>query len=140
MRSSYYQSRQQANTQVDLYQLRKIQSDTSTPLLFPIIADNWLQDEAYLLLQTNEYKEDFQSPLTVYWSNDTAEGSIQMKDPPNFEHQYAFALELEKVLKNKSALKVVDGRGEQIPVFESYDEKSWFLTTLRDFKKLIEAD
>jgi hypothetical protein len=138
MRSSYYQATQQAGTKVDLYQLRKIKTDASVPLIYPVIADNWMKDEAYLLIQTNEYEKGFQSPLSVYWSDEAAEGVIEMKSPPNFEHQYAFALELEEVLKKNYSLFVLDGNEEQVPVFESYDQKSWFLTALRDYKKLIE--
>ena len=138
MRSSYYSSSQQPGTKVDLFQLRKIKMDDASPLIYPVIADNWMEDEAYLLIQTNEYKNGFQSPLTLYWSNEKEEGRIEMKRPANFEHQYAFARELEKVLKQDHVLQVLTEKGERVPVFETYDQKSWFFTTLRDFRKLIE--
>jgi hypothetical protein len=138
MRSSYYQATQQAGTKVDLYQLRKIKTDASVPLIYPVIADNWMKDEAYVLIQTNEYEKGFQSPLSVYWSSEKEEGVIEMKSPPNFEHQYAFALELEEALRKNYRLHVLDGNGEEVAVFEAYDEKSVFLTTLRDYKKLVE--
>lgn len=138
MRSSYYQATQQAGTKVDLYQLRKIKSDNSRPLIYAVIADNWMKDEAYLLIQTNAFEKGFQSPLAVYWSDEKEEGVIEMKSPANFEHQYAFAIALEEVLKKNYSFYIMDENEERTPVFESYDQKSWFLTTLRDFKKLTE--
>lgn len=138
MRSSYYEARQQANTKVDLYKLRKIKASNASPLIYPVIADNWMKDEAYLLIQTNDYPDGLKSPLTVHWSGESQQGLIEMGSPANFQHQYAFALELEKVLKRSIALEVVDSKGQKVPFLESYEEKSWFLTTLRDYKKLIE--
>ncbi len=138
MRSSYYTSSQQRGTKVDLFQLRKIKMNASSPLIYPVIADNWMEDEAYLLIRTNEYEADFQRPLTVYWSNKEEEGMLKMGSQAGFKEQYAFALELEMMLKQDHVLQVLTEKGERVPVFETYDQKSWFLTTLRDFKKLIE--
>ncbi len=140
MRSSYYEQSQQPNTRVDLYRLRKMTAPSDQPLIFPVIADNWMQDEAYLLIQTKDYPGGYTDPLRVFWKNGAEEGMIEMQSPPHFEHHYDFALALNEALKKDYTVEMENQQGERIPVFERYDQKSGFMTTVRDFKKLVELD
>ncbi len=140
MRSSYYEQSQQPNTRVDLYRLRKLSAPSNQPLIYPIIADNWMKDEAYLLVQTNEYEGGFSSPLKIFWKNGNEKGMIEMKSPPNFDHQYEFALALNDLLKKDYNLEIENEQGERASIFEKYDQKSGFMTTVRDFQKLVELD
>lgn len=140
MRSSYYEAAQDSGTQINLYRLKRLTPKTEIPQLIPIIAHNWLAEEAYLLIQPNEYENGFRSPLTVYWKNGEEEGKIVLEQPDDYEAQYRFAAELDQALKNKYGLEVLSEQGRRVQLFGQYDQKSRFMTTIRDFRNLIDYD
>ncbi|MEL6926847.1 MAG: hypothetical protein AAFO94_22595, partial [Bacteroidota bacterium] len=70
MRSGSYFNRRKPNTKVDLYTLRKFSREKERPILYPIIVNNWLQDEAYVFIERNQY-DAFKDSLKIRWEADT---------------------------------------------------------------------
>lgn len=139
IRSTYYQQQQQKGTKVDLYQLRKIPTVDSRPIIYPVIADDWLNDKAFILLQTNDYKDGIADPLSIYWENGQIADSLKM-GTPTFPEQLKMATKINELLANGIEIYTQNKQSERIMLFENYADKSNFMTIMRDYFKLVESE
>lgn len=141
MRAYYYdESPGPGNSNADrmnLYQLRRFSNTSDRPILYPLIVDNWIKDEAYLFIEKNAYRGGFKDPLTVLAieANDT---SLLELNRPNMKTQLDFAILLEARLEAGQDLLVFDSTGVAVPIFADKQDQLNFLTTLKDYKKLTE--
>ncbi len=137
MRSSNYEQKQQPNTRVDLYEFRKLELPKSDPILYPVIASNWMEDKAYILIQKNEYERGFASPLTVYWQKENENGKMVL-GTPDFEEQHRFCMELNRMIKGSYQLEIENQAKERIEIFTDQKQRSQFAVVMRDYLKLTE--
>lgn len=137
IRSTNYAQTTQAGTKVDLYQLRKIELSDQRPIVYPVIADNWLEEKAYILVRTNKFTTGFRDPLTFIWNTKEGEQSDSL-GTPNFKEQYRIAMLLNELLEKKLDISTVDANGEIIPLFQEFSDKSNFMIVIRDYLKLTE--
>ena len=137
IRSASYQLTEQPGTRVEFYQLRQFDPSPGRPVLIPVIANNWMQDEAYLLIRTNEYVGGFADTLRIFWTASDSSGSFDLT-AAGFPQQYAFARRLSAALRAGHELRILTAGADTVPVFSNYGDRSHFQTTLRDFEKLIE--
>ncbi len=139
MRSANYTVAEQPESRIELYHLNKYSFNPGEPTLYPVIANNWLEDEAYLFLKTNSWRQGFHDPLTV--SQDTAwSGSLFTLQPPTPGQQYELALTLYESLKEGEAWYVAAADSTFAPLFSDADERVYYLTTVRDYLKLTDSD
>lgn len=120
-----------------LYQLRKFSGTSDRPILFPVIVDNWIKDEAYLFIEENGYVGGFKKPLTVLAVAAKDTSTIELTRP-TMNTQLAFAETLQANLEAGQALLVLDSMGTAVPIFTDKQDQLNFLTTLKDYKKLTE--
>jgi hypothetical protein len=138
MRSVYYETQEQPQTRIELYRLRRIGSNSpQRPLLIPVIANNWLADEAYLFIQPNAFEKGFAEPITVFWEDDGTTGthSLQTMD---INHQYEFALELYERLAKGYALQTLCADSSLTPIFDQQKDRVDFMTVVKDYLRLTE--
>lgn len=139
MRSTQYTVDEQPKSRIELYRLSKFETTSRYPVLYPVIANNWLEDEAYLFLQPNEWKAGFLSPLTL--SQDTAWSSAALQlQPPTPQRQYELSLLLYESLKQGEVWYAAAADSTFAPLFADGDERAYFLTTVRDYLKLTDND
>lgn len=139
MRSSNYTVEEQPKSRIELYRLNKYDFSPKAPTLYPVIANNWLEDEAYLFLKTNDWEQGFFNPLTV--SRDTAwSGDLKTLQPPTPGQQYELALALYESLKQGEAWYVAAADSTFTPLFSDGNERAYYLTTVRDYLKLTDND
>lgn len=122
---------------MNLYKLRKFSTTLDRPILFPVIVDNWVKDEAYLFIEKNAYRGGFKDPLTVLAIESMDTTSIELTRP-NINTQLEFAELIEARLNNEQDLLVLDSAGVSVPLFVDKQDRLNFLTALKDYQKLVE--
>ncbi len=135
--TSYYSSRKR-NTKIDIYKARKSAQTDKRPILYPMIVDNWLDNEAYLFLEKNKYSK-FADPLTIKAERDTILQTFVI-DVFNKKNQYAFAENIYNSLNDRQTLSVKTKDGTFVPILQNYQDKTNFVMTLNDYFRLIEKD
>lgn len=106
------------------------------PILYPLIVNNWLEDEAYLFLEKNNYPY-FGEPIIIKAVNDTLFSTFEI-GVFNKKNQYEFAREIYKSLKEGNLLEIKTKEETYVPIFQNYEDKSNFMMTMRDYYRLIE--
>lgn len=134
---AYYRTRK-PHSEVDIYKSKKLAQTDKRPILYPMIVDDWLKNEAYLFLEKNAYS-NFATPLTIKAKRDSTE-SIFTIEVFNKKNQYAFAESIYKALRDKQTLTVKTKKETFVPIFNNYQDKSNFLMTMADYYKLIDKD
>lgn len=139
IRSSSYRQHTPANTRLDLYRLRTSVDTERRPILHPVIVDNWMADEAYLQLEPNAYGGGFTDTLRVTWRSERDSGQFELvrRDWPN---QFQFAQRLYEGLRAGQRFRIQTADGSYAPLLQENTDRQNFLTTLRDYNKLIEYD
>lgn len=138
MRSSFYEQTEQPGTRIELYRLRKFNRLKPAPVLVPVIANNWLEDEAYLLLEQGGANNRLASPITIKWLSEGDTGVYRL-ERPTAEGQYKLALELNESIQAGHQLQALAPDSTWAPIFEGSDIRSYFTTTARDYLRLTEA-
>jgi len=134
---AYYKTRKQ-HAEMDIYQLKKKAQTDKRPIIHPIIVDNWIDNEAYLFLEKNDFPQFF-DPLTIKVEQDTNVAIFEI-EVFNKENQYEFAAKIYAALKERQSLSLKNKAGIFIPIFENYQDKSNFMITMTDYFRLIELE
>lgn len=137
IRSIHYAQKTQPGTRIDLYKLRRFSETRQRPVLYPVIVDNWMQDEAYLLIQPNDFDRGFSDPLRVFWKTTQDSGRYELA-LADWNAQHRFAGQLYRSIQQEHRLSVETAAGNRAPLFERNEDRLHFTTTLRDFYKLTE--
>lgn len=138
IRSSSYNVQRKEDTKIDRYTLKKFSRTADRPILYPVIVNNWLEDEAYIFIEKNNYP-DFSDTISVRWESDTTAGQFDIHHF-NRPNQFEFAGQLYEVLLRNYQIYVKNSRGQWVPLFaENYDRNN-YLITLRDYYQLIEVN
>ncbi len=138
MRSTQYTMEEQAKSRIELYRHRKFEPTTQRPVLYPVIANNWLNDEAYLFLMPNEFEGQLAEPLTI--TQDTSSTEALRLESPKPGQQLELALQLFEGLKAGKNWFVRQQNGHYLPLYTDGDERAAYLTTVQDFLRLTDAE
>jgi len=137
MRAFYYDQKPSPQANTDLFQFQKIKTNPKTPSIIPVIVDRWINDEAYLFLETNDFEEGFSQPLQFRWISEKDTLSLKMNSRLPTD-QFTFAQEVEKLLAANHDLWVETAKGDWRPIFKAPKEKIYFQITLKDYYRLIQ--
>ncbi len=141
MRSFYYQQSTKPGTKIDVYVLKKNLQSTKRPKLVPIIADNWMEDEAYILLERSPHPYLNTDTLTVRWESEkTGESGVYQMAQPSVLAQYELANFMYIHLNSGHKLSFFTPDKEWEPLFTDPMEAQNFLTTIKDYNTLTEKD
>ncbi|MCO6487676.1 MAG: hypothetical protein J5I98_04620 [Phaeodactylibacter sp.] len=138
IRSAYYEMSEQPGTRIELYRLRKFSGPSAAPLLVPVIANNWLKDEAYLFLEPAEYDGAYATPITVRWEA-PADTSIYRLQPATVARQRELALHLYEGLRAGRQASILAADSTWAPLFGGNDIRDSYSTAIRDYLRLTEA-
>lgn len=139
VRSYYYEESLapggKPSERMNIYQLRKFSDSNLRPQLYPRIIDNWLQDEAYLFLEGNDYP--IAAPLTLFAVEGMDTLMISM-ERPSPDKQWETAQKISEAMEAGRSLFILDESGNRLPIFELKTDRLAFLTTIKDFRRLTE--
>lgn len=138
IRSTAYQWQQDPDSRTDFYLLRKIAKSTPPPLVYPVIADIWMQDQAHVLLRTGEDRS-LPVPTTVYWQQEKKNGFFQL-DGLTPISQYDFALSLYGALLKGYQLEIQFPGEEKQALFRDQNERQYYMLSMQDYLRLTEFD
>lgn len=130
IRSVYYKTETDKATKIDYYTLNKWNEKALKPALVPVIADNWIEEEAYLQLNFKNITADSCKVNIEKWKN------INLPTQAKIANQEAYELAL--AIKNRLLANELVVVNDSIILFEDRNERSYFLTTLQDYLRLIE--
>ncbi|NBC06414.1 MAG: hypothetical protein GVY26_04390 [Bacteroidetes bacterium] len=139
MRSTTYSMEEQPQSRIELYRHKQFGPAGERPAVYPIIANNWLQDEAYLFLERGNAPMPLHEPLT-FAADTTGSSDFFRLQGARPGQQYDLALDLYKGLQNKKQWFIKQRNGQFAPLYQEGNERTAFLVTLRDYLKLTEAD
>lgn len=137
IRSNVYYRERKPNTKIDIYKHRKLKVNRKEPLIQPKIVNNWLQDEAYIFIDKNNYLGGFTDTLTVEWRSDSTSGYHYLA-LANKKNQYDFARAIYESIEKRHRMRVKTLKDGMMPVFDDRTERVNFRTTLNDYYKLTE--
>lgn len=141
MRSYYYQQSTKPGTKIDVYVLKKILQSTEKPMLIPVIADNWMEDEAYILLERSTHPYLSTDTLTVRWESEkTGESGIYTMVQPSIQSQYELAKFMYESLNSGHKLSFLTPNKEWKALFSNAQEAQNFSITIRDYNTLTEKN
>jgi hypothetical protein len=137
VRSAYYYQSRKPKTRVDMYKLRKFEYSRERPVLYPVIVNNWMEDQAYIFIEKNDFSQGFSDSLLVRWSKVEDTSGIYALPFPSKDEQFRFARQLYQSLKQNHSLEVKTTKENWIPIFKDGQDRMNFMTTLRDYERLI---
>lgn len=131
VRSLYYQKQTQPGVNIDFYRHRQRWDTDTLPLFQLAIADAWDRDEAYLLLEPNDFF-NLKDSIEILWLDTISNMRgklLYMNGTPLQSTQ--FAVELGKLMKQPLVLEC---NGQP---FMPEKPRDIYLTTLRDYRKWV---
>lgn len=137
MRSIKYELQQQGASKIDRYSFRKLKSVEDRPLLLPIIADNWINDQAYVLLEKNPSFSQIKTNELIFQPEDGEPSSFDLAIR-NPVQQTKMALKIGALLSQEGRFIVRSEEGEFVPIFEDKMDKYHFSIVIKDYKRLTE--
>ncbi|MDX1627410.1 MAG: hypothetical protein R3345_01855 [Fulvivirga sp.] len=136
VRQSYYdlEENKAAKFNVFRYEDRPVASDE--PIIHLAIVINYMQDEAYLLVEPNAYLSDT-DPIEIKAApKNGGESKIVVLKEMNKEAMLAFASDLyELLLKDYQFAVNINGQWE--PVLDAKEERAAFRITVSDYYRLV---
>ncbi len=130
----YYRDRKQG-TKLDIYRHKKFSRTNKRPIIYPLIVNNWMEDEAYLFIEENEFP-DFNDSLSIRMiATDTVVVSLDLRTK---ENTFDFCHKIYKEGAGVKQFEVFTNSNTWIPIFENAEDKRLFFITFRDFLGLIE--
>lgn len=129
-----YRPVENATADGDVFQVAELRAVTARPQLFGQLVLNWLEDEAYFRVTTNDYEQQFEQPLVLVTEagQDIVLGDASPRANLDFGELIARDLQAGKPLRLRNAA------GEAVSIFQSREEREAFLTTLGDFYRLTQ--
>lgn len=136
IRSTAYQWEQIPGSRTDYYLLRKIANAPSRPVLYPVIADIWMEEQAQLIWRSGLH-DSLPLPLSVHWTGQNDSGTYHLENL-NTRQNYELGLNLYNALRKGYSLQISFMDGEKRPLFTSPDERTFLLISLQDYLRLTE--
>jgi hypothetical protein len=137
VRSAYYYQNRKPNTRMDMYKLRKFEYSRDRPVLVPVIVNNWMEEQAYIFIEKNDFSGGFSDSLLVRWSKAEDTSGVYALPFPSKDEQFRFARQIYQSLKQNHLLEVKTAREDWVPVFKDGQDRMNYMTTLRDYERLI---
>ncbi|MEM1328626.1 MAG: hypothetical protein AAGI23_21905 [Bacteroidota bacterium] len=124
-RSHHYQLVTQKSSKIDHYAWKN-----EPGIVQAVIADNWLSEEAYLLIRLADKG-------IVDWQIENEKATPIIITPQTRRDHYDAALTLYRALQDGAKLQLSYG-AQTIPIFQKEAEKTTFETVVKDYLRLVE--
>jgi hypothetical protein len=136
IRSTAYQWEQDPQSRTDYFLLRKIGDQDPKPLLYPLIADIWMEDQAWLILKSGAY-EPIPTPVRVFWEKNEDSGVYQL-DSLDADNMYSVGLSIYQSLRRGDKLEISFPGRDKVPLFDKAEDKNNYLISVQDYLRLTD--
>lgn len=137
VRQIYYDKEIQPNTRLELYRFGKRNKSQDRPVINVLIANNWLHDEAYLLIEPNSYFENPQTIEITWQDTKNQQSGTYTFAPGSKEDHFRFVTALYQSILAGHQLMVKDKNGNPAPLFTSEGDRDNFRKTVKDYFRLV---
>ena len=134
VRQKDYQKETLIGTKIDVYRWKGWPDLDNGIQVKLAIVDNWLEDEAYIVLEPNEVLKEIEP--WVIQVQDSAERTIEYI-PGNKTVQLSFASSIYKVLQDKRMMQILIN-SDTVNFLDEASERERFRKTMLDFYRLTE--
>lgn len=134
VRQSYYELEENEAAKFQVFRFLKRSTETTKPIFNLAIVNNYLNDEAYLLLEPNEAAGDI--PFTIISTNDSTRASRNIVlEAQNRETTLNFTADIYDDMKsgNKFQLSIGDSL---VDILDNQPEREAFRITVSDYLRL----
>lgn len=131
LRSSSYYLLTGTPEDVDIYELKAFEKDSSLQTLMPLIVNNWRHNLAYIQLEPNFEVSEYSLVFESEGKRDTL-----LEDSPQRVEQFQLAVRIYNAIELDEEIYLLF-EGKQTPLFQSEDRKKRFRTVLRDYFRLV---
>jgi len=135
IKSLKYQNNRDPQSQMDFYRPKAFMKATNQPIIYPVIVQNWLEDESYLIFEKKNIAESAKIRVEGNDGN-----RIKLTWPSaDYLEQLAFIQKLEGFLRSNESILIEEADGATKPLKYSIPERTSFLTVIQDFLNLTET-
>lgn len=132
MRQSYYDLEENEAAKFNIFRHKSRFTQDSLPILNLAIVVNYLQDEAYILLEPNALLQTYH-PLTITWEDTSIDKKGQFNlDIMNRENMLEFSSLLYEAILANYQLSLHDGT----PLWQHPKQREAFRVTMSDYYRL----
>lgn len=139
IRSTQYYRQRKPNTKIDTYRHRKLSFVNDRPILHPMIVNNWLEDEAYIFIEKNDFEKGWSDTLTIQWAVEDSIGGYFYLDVPTRPKMFEFSGYIYEAMREGKKLAAKDREGNFHEILEESKDRQAFFATMRDFYRLTEV-
>ena len=105
------------------------------PMILPVIVINWLQDEAYLLIDTNELLSEEDDLQVIISDTSTLKKDTLILNQRGRERMLEFGSRLYEAIQTNQKM-TVKSKGKLVPLLMERDDRETFRITMSDYYRL----
>ncbi len=138
VRRPYYDVDVMEEAQLEIYRFKKRIKESDQPLLNLSIVNNWMNDEAYILIEPNEAAGPM-AELHLRWKDVNDNSGDIMIESQNKQSQVMFAAEVYEQIKKGSNLYLVRNN-ENVDILNDTKSREAFRISMFDYFRLTSID
>jgi len=135
IKSLKYENNRDPQSQMDFYRPKAFMKPTNLPTIYPVIVQNWLEDESYLIFE----KKNIAESANIKVIENNGDSTALTWPGENYVEQLVFTQKIGELLKLNQNVLIVDKKEEIKDLKYTMSERTSFLTVLQDFLNLTET-
>ena len=137
VRQIYYDREIPENTKLEVYRFGKRNLAIDKPVLNLALVNNWLHDEAYVIIEPSAFFDNMSS-IEVEWQDvDRKQSGVYRFTFGPKDNHFKFASEIYQSVMAKHKLLVYTEDKQWIELFQTETERDNFRKTMKDFYRLV---
>lgn len=137
VRQIYYDREIPKNTKLEVYRFGKRSLASDKPVINIALVNNWMYDEAYVIMEPNGYFDNMSS-IEVEWQDTVSKqsGVYRFTYGPKDTH-FTFASEIYQSVLAGHKLQVLNEDKQWVNLFQTETDRDNFRKTMKDFYRLV---
>lgn len=137
VRQTAYDKQGLAGSDIEIFRLKDRPTDEDHPVVNLAIALNWMHDQAYVVVETNDYLGDEDS-VVVKWNDPSGDADGRyIYAGGSKEDNFRWAVDLYTSIQDNHELSImVDG--EEEPLMNEEGDREAYRKTMLDYLRLVD--
>lgn len=137
VRQIYYNKEIKENTKLEVFRFSKRNLTQHMPAINLALVNNWMYDEAYVLIEPNSYF-DGADTIEVEWTDKPGKQSgVYRFSLGSKETHFKFASQIYESILSKHRLLVYNQEKQWVNLFQTETDKDNFRKTMVDYYRLV---
>jgi len=136
VRASYYDKQTLPQAKIDVYRMKDRNLTEDYPVLNLALVNNWLEDEAYIIVEPNSFYS-VGDTIRVAWKDNNLGLQKANFIYGNKDNHTRFADKIYQNLLDLESMEIEAG-GETYPLFSRNEDREIFRKTMVDFYRLVQ--